>query len=197
MLKLIISLGNPGEKLALSRHNFGFMTLDKLAQNHEQRFIFDKKFNALINQIKFGDRNIILAKPQTMMNNSGQAAAKISRYWQIKPEEILVVHDDNDIPFGQIKLVFNRNSAGHRGVDSIIDHLKTQAFFRLRLGILPETPSELSLEDFVLQPFGQTEQTEISPIIKKTGQIIWSAIEWTGRNPEDLLKLNLISQDTE
>lgn len=172
MIKLIVGLGNPDQKLQNTRHNFGFMIIDAWAKNHGLDFVFNKKFNALIAQHQNDSDKIILAKPQTMMNNSGQSIKKISQYFKIKPEEILVAHDENDLPFGNLKLVFNKSAAGHHGVESIVDRLKTQDFFRLRLGIAPQASSNLSLEDFVLQDFSPPEQQVLPDIIKKATEII-------------------------
>jgi len=172
MIKLIAGLGNPDQNLKNTRHNFGFMIIDAWAKSHDLDFVFNKKFNALIAQ----GNKIILAKPQTMMNNSGQSIKRISQYFKIKPEEILVVHDENDLPFGNLKLIFNKSAAGHRGVESIIDQLKTQAFYRLRLGITPQTSTNLSLEDFVLQNFSPQEQNSLPDIIKKATEIISIAL---------------------
>lgn len=114
--RLIIGLGNPGEKYRLTYHNVGFLFIDYLKQKDE-------------------DKNFILLKSKVFMNKSGQAVLKAMRYFQVKPEEILVVHDDSDIELGKSKLSLGRGSAGHKGVQSIIDELKTKNFWRLRIGI--------------------------------------------------------------
>jgi len=193
MIKLIAGLGNPGQNLQNTRHNFGFMIIDVWAKNRGLDFVFNKKFNALIAQSREQKflfptfDKIILAKPQTMMNNSGQSIKKISQYFKIKPEEILVVHDENDLPFGNLKLIFNKSAAGHRGIESTTNQLKTQSFFRLRLGIAPQVSTNLSLEDFVLQDFSPQEQQSLPDIIKKATEIISIATNTSADNPDQLV----------
>ncbi|OIO47403.1 MAG: aminoacyl-tRNA hydrolase [Candidatus Portnoybacteria bacterium CG06_land_8_20_14_3_00_39_12] len=192
MVKLIVGLGNPDQKLQNTRHNFGFMVIDAWAKNSGIGFVFNKKFNALIAQNReqkflFPTDKVILAKPQTMMNNSGQSIKKICQYFKIKPEEILVAHDENDLPFGNLKLIFDKSTAGHRGVESIINQLKTQAFFRLRLGIAPQASANLSLEDFVLHDFNPQEQQSLPNIIKKATEIISATLDMSADNPDQLI----------
>lgn len=183
MIELIVGLGNPDQNLQNTRHNFGFIVIDAWAKSHALNFVFNKKFNALIAQ----NNKVILAKPQTMMNNSGQSIKKISQYFKIKSEEILIVHDENDLLFGSVKFIFGKSAAGHRGVESIINQLKTQAFFRLRLGITPQAPTNLSLEDFVLQGFSPREQQILPSIIKKAIERISIAINASTSTPDQLV----------
>lgn len=154
--KLIIGLGNPGEKYKKTRHNIGFILLDLLAEEMNAKFEFNSNFNAEIAEFKSGTEKIILCKPQTFMNNSGQAVSKLINYYKINPQDFLVIHDEIDLPFGRIKTASDSSSAGHKGVQSIIDYLQTQEFKRIRFGINQEK-NKLSTELFVLKNFSKDE----------------------------------------
>ena len=154
--KLIVGLGNPGEKYKKTRHNIGFMLLDKLVENLSLDFKFNANFNAEIAENKENNEKIIFCKPQTFMNNSGQAVSQLASYYKIEAKDILVVHDEIDLPFGEIREAFNSGSAGHKGVQSIIDHLGTKEFKRLRFGIKNEQ-NQLSTDVFVLKDFSKEE----------------------------------------
>jgi len=133
-MKIIAGLGNPGSEYQDTRHNIGFMVIEKLAKElatEEVVWKEDEKFNALV--AKAGD--VILLKPITFMNSSGVAVAKIMRYYKLKPSDVWVVHDDMDLPLGKIRIRQKGSSGGHRGVDSLIHELKTDGFVRFRLGI--------------------------------------------------------------
>ena len=156
-MKLIIGLGNPGTKYEKTRHNIGFMVLDVLIKNEQ-----------------FDSKKVKLIKPQTFMNNSGQEVKKITDYYKIKPEDIIVIHDDIDLPLGKIKIQQNRSSAGHKGVQSIIDSLGTKDFTRMRIGIRPEELIQ-ETEKFVIQKFTQEEQDIINETIKKAATLVATA----------------------
>lgn len=176
-MKLIIGLGNPGKQYQNSRHNLGFRIIDVLRQDLEfEDWQSAKKFHSSISRGVFADKKIILAKPETFMNDSGKTARLLADYYQIKPEQILVIHDEADLPFGEIRCQTSRGPAGHRGVESIINHLKTNDFCRLRIGISPKGGTDQSLEDFVLEKFTLQEEELIPEIIKRTLEIIKTEI---------------------
>lgn len=172
-MKIIVGLGNPGENYQKTRHNIGFMFLDYLA-GEEAVWKFNKKFKAYI--LEKGD--LVLVKPQTFMNNSGLAVRAFLDYYKLLPKklgifakgnidlsEILtVVHDDLDIEFAKHKTSVNASSAGHNGVESIIRHLKTKNFTRIRFGIKNELKAKIPGEKFVLQRFSGEEISEINDI---------------------------------
>ena len=133
-MKLIIGLGNPGEEYENTRHNLGFIIVDRIARDSDSEFSFEKKFNAEIAKSKVDDTSVILAKPHTFVNKSGEAARKLKLFYKTKTENIIVIHDDLDMEFGTFKLSFAKDSGGHRGVQNIIDNLKTNKFWRLRIG---------------------------------------------------------------
>ena len=139
-IRLIIGLGNPGPDYKNTRHNMGFLFIDKLAESLEATdFEYKKKLDSEIAEINYKlkaiSHKLILVKPQTFMNKSGEAVSAVVKFYKVKPENILVVHDDVDIEWGNFKISFGRSSAGHKGVESIIKALKTKNFWRLRIGI--------------------------------------------------------------
>lgn len=138
IVKLIIGIGNPGREYENTRHNVGFLFLDFLAKKVEGEFALDKKISALTAKgsvsLKHKKVNLILAKSESYVNTSGIVIAKLKTAFKVKPEDIIIVQDDIDIPFGNSKLSFDRNSGGHRGIESVIKSLKTKKFYRLRIG---------------------------------------------------------------
>lgn len=173
---LIVGLGNPGDKYENTRHNAGFLVIDGLAKEHSfPEFKLLKKLNALISEGNIQGRKIILAKPQTFMNNSGLAVKKIKTKYKISPEDIIIINDDLDLPFGKIKIARNQGAAGHKGVLSVIDALKTKDFFRLRIGIENEKEKIIGPEKFVLQKFSKEE--DMSQIIKNSAEAIKILLE--------------------
>ena len=192
-MKLIIGLGNPGEKYIETRHNLGWRVIDYLHQNLKlEDWRLAKKFDSLISQRNTNQEKIILSKPQTMMNNSGRAVKALVDYYKISKQDILIVHDEIDLPLGKIKLQQDRSSAGHRGVQSIIDRLGTKDFIRMRIGIAPriknqESPKQnksaaeqvriKNTERFVLEKFTEQEEEIIQKSIKKAAQIIETAMK--------------------
>jgi peptidyl-tRNA hydrolase, PTH1 family len=168
---LIAGLGNPGKEYEKTRHNYGFMVIDRLAErNGFPLFKLSKEYRALISM----EGDIILAKPQTYMNESGKAIKSIASYYKIEPKDIIVIHDDADIPLGEIKVAEGRSSAGHKGVQSTIDELGTKDFQRIRMGMDSEDPSYKEpvergegLEAVVLKNFSKDEEPVVSKAIEE------------------------------
>lgn len=134
-MKLIIGLGNPDERYQNTRHNVGFMFLDYLAKKIDANdFAEDKKSNALVSKSKIEKTSVILAKPLSYVNKSGEVVLRLIKNYKLKINNLIVVHDDLDIEFGSFKNSFEKNSGGHKGVESIIKALKTNKFYRLRIG---------------------------------------------------------------
>ncbi|OGZ35007.1 MAG: aminoacyl-tRNA hydrolase [Candidatus Portnoybacteria bacterium RIFCSPHIGHO2_02_FULL_40_23] len=177
-MKLVIGLGNPGNKYEKTRHNLGFLAIDELRRNLKFGiWNLDKKFKSLISKKSFNNQKVILAKPQTYMNNSGEAVKLMLDYYKINLGNLFIVHDDIDLPLGKILVQEERGSAGHNGVQSVIDALKTKDFTRIRMGIKPKNSREkLDTEKFVLERFSGEEEKIIQETIKKAGQIIMAAI---------------------
>lgn len=166
-MRAVIGLGNPGKQYLRTRHNAGFMALDFLAEKLGLTFSFNKKFNAEIAEGKTGKEKIILVKPQTFMNESGRAVRTICDFYKIQPKEILVIHDDKDITLGEFKKQTNRGSAGHNGVESVIQALKSKNFTRLRLGVKPEKEIK-DTADFVLAKFTVKEMKVVEQVLAES-----------------------------
>ena len=153
---LIVGLGNPGRQYALNRHNVGFHVVNLLAEEND--WTFDETRNqALLARGQMEETKVALVKPQTYMNLSGQAVAGLMAYYRVDLDRLLVVLDDNDLPLGRLRLRPQGSAGGHKGLASIIEHLSTSEFCRLRIGIRnEEQPRELA--DFVLAKFSQKER---------------------------------------
>lgn len=162
---IIIGLGNPGEQYKNTRHNVGFQAVNKIAENFQfPIFNFQSKSNAEISQGEIAGKKIILAKPQTFMNESGKAVQEIIKN---KPEgDLIIVHDDVDLPVGKIKIVKERGSAGHKGVESIIKSIGNDGLVRFRIGVGAEKNSQAM--DIVLKNFSESEQKIIDLAVQKT-----------------------------
>lgn len=159
MTKLVIGLGNPGEEYKNHRHNIGFIIIDKLAQNLSLKFDNNKK-KSLFTRAKLNNTDFILLKPQTFMNLSGESALYISKFFNIKPEDIIVVYDDMDIPFGTFKIKKGGSSGGHNGIKSLIAQLQTDDFIRIRVGIGRPSFGK-KVNDYVLSSFSKSERENI------------------------------------
>lgn len=187
---LIIGLGNPGEEYENTKHNIGREIVKNCAKKCDvdgnprtkrakrssyDGFDFDKKSNALVAQAKIEKEKIVFALPETFMNKSGLAVSALAKFYKIKPEQIFVINDDIDLPIGKIKISFARSSAGHKGVEHIIKNLKTNEFYRLRIGIGQKKKTKQAME-IVLKKFSAKEADEIKKVIKKTCDAIICAI---------------------
>ncbi len=174
-MNIIIGLGNPGEKYSHTRHNAGFLALDNFSEYAErkgaQNLGTQKKFQSAIREIIFSGKSgaanlnsekILLAYPQTFMNESGAAVKELLGFYKLSTENILVLHDDIDLPLGTIKFTESSGSAGHNGIKSIIENLGTQQFRRIRIGIETRTDKNIPPTDaFVLQNFSEEELSKI------------------------------------
>lgn len=159
MTKLIIGLGNPGEEYKNHRHNIGFIIIDKLAQNLSLKFDNNKK-KSLFTRTKLNNIDLILLKPQTFMNLSGESAIYISKFFNVKPEDIIVVYDDMDIPFGTFRIKKGGSSGGHNGIKSLIAQLQNDDFIRVRVGIGRPSFGK-KVNDYVLSSFSKSERENI------------------------------------
>jgi PTH1 family peptidyl-tRNA hydrolase len=135
-MKLIVGLGNPGKEYKKTKHNIGFMAMDLLADKmRSDDFSKEDKFKSELTCFELDGEKVFLAKPSTFMNLSGEAVQKIASYYKIDPKDIAVVHDELDLPAGEIKVSFGRGAAGHNGVRSVIEKLGTEEFLRVRIGV--------------------------------------------------------------
>lgn len=162
---LIAGLGNPGLEYKQSRHNFGFMTLDLLAD--ELNIPLKRvKFKSIIGEGNLAGKRIVLAKPLTFMNESGSAIAPLLRYFKVPLENLLVIHDDLDLPLGTLRIRQSGGAGGQRGMASIINHLGTQDFARMRLGI-GRPNGQMDPVDYVLQRFTKAEEPIKEIVLKQ------------------------------
>lgn len=168
-MKLVVGLGNPGKKYEKTRHNIGFVAVDavqsqlkKIGQMSDWKI--NKSFNALIAEGHVSGNKVILAKPLTFMNRSGDAVGLIKHYYSLESKDVLVVHDDKDIALGTVQYQFKRGHAGQNGVRSIIEQLGTNEFYRLRIGIKTNLLEQVDTGDFVLGKFSLKEKLELKHI---------------------------------
>ena len=164
---MIVGLGNPGREYEGTRHNIGFIFLDQLAEKYTIS-LTTRKFQAVFGSGVINEQNVILVKPMTYMNLSGQAVAQISKYYKIPPQRILVISDDLDLPVGKMRLRAKGGSGGQRGHKSIIESLKTENYPRLRIGIGKPERGEVS--DYVLSKFSHQERKSIDVVLQNTQQ---------------------------
>ena len=161
--KLIVGLGNPGLSYAASRHNIGFTVLKSLAGSLKINFKRDSSASALVAKPRGGQPDLILALPQTYMNLSGIAVKALLKKFKVSPEDLLIVCDDLDLELGRMKIRVQGSSGGQRGMDSIIEHLGTQDFSRLRIGIgRPKNSQDAA--DYVLSGFSRQEKAAVKQI---------------------------------
>lgn len=153
---LIVGLGNPGREYRSTRHNIGFLVIDRLAQDL-QCSLSKVQNKAIVGMCKLGDSKVILAKPQTFMNLSGMSVSSLIRFYKIDLNHLLLIHDDVDLPYGQIRIRPGGGSAGQKGVESIIQQLGTKEFSRMRMGI-GQPPGRMDSADYVLQSFSKDEE---------------------------------------
>jgi PTH1 family peptidyl-tRNA hydrolase len=161
---LIFGLGNPGSRYQFTRHNVGFMVLEKLAAQLEME-LRQKSFDALWGKGKLKGKNVILAMPQTYMNLSGKAVRKLLAFFKADINNLIVIHDDLDLPFGTVRLKTGGGNAGHKGLESIVEQLGSSDFMRVRIGI--GKPAEKArIESYVLERFEPKEEAVLKPIIQ-------------------------------
>jgi PTH1 family peptidyl-tRNA hydrolase len=162
---LIIGLGNPGREYRGSRHNVGFMVIDTLA-NRLDLPLSRRQADALVVDGRIGERKIILAKPQTYMNLSGRSVSSLVRFYKVPETQLLVLHDDLDLPLGAIRIRPGGGSGGHRGMKSIIEQLGTQEFPRQRIGIGRPSGAR-DPADYVLSDFGNDEELMLTGVLER------------------------------
>jgi PTH1 family peptidyl-tRNA hydrolase len=177
-MKLIIGIGNPDPQYLQTRHNVGFLFLDYLAKKiGANDLVEDKKSNALISKSKIEKTSVVLAKPLCYVNKSGEVVAKLARFYKVKPKDVIVVQDDLDIEFGSFKNSFEKNSGGHKGIESVIKSLKTNKFHRLRIGTSvralekareqSDTKRDKFVMEFVLGKFSPKDQEVVKKMFPK------------------------------
>ena len=169
---LIVGLGNPGEEYADTRHNVGFMCVDEFARkNNFDPWINKKDLKCELTQATIGDTRVFLCKPQTFMNLSGEAVQAVSHFYKLNNDQIVVVHDELDINFGQIRMRIGGSAAGNNGIKSVSQHIG-EDYGRVRVGIGPKTPAQMDTADFVLQDFSRTEQEQLGALTREVSAVL-------------------------
>jgi len=153
---LMVGLGNPGAEYAKTRHNAGFLLVEKLAERWKANWTLEKKFNARVARADRSEGRVLLCEPQTFMNSSGESVAPLAQFFRVPLSRLLVAVDDADIPFGEIRLRPSGSSGGHHGLESIEKHLGTREFARLRIGIGRKDGAR-EITDYVLGRFSAAE----------------------------------------
>ena len=160
MIKLIVGLGNPGSQYEKTRHNAGFLFLDLLAANYDGLWRQESKFHGTLASCVINSQKVLLLKPTTFMNRSGQAVSSMTRYYKLSPEQVLVVHDELDFMAGTVKLKKGGGHAGHNGLRDIIAHLDSRDFYRLRIGINRPNAGK-AVADYVLSAPSKIDRNAI------------------------------------
>ena len=180
----VVGLGNPGEEYEKTRHNTGFMVVDFLA-GKQARWEKSEKAHCLYFWTTINKKKVEFIKPQTFMNKSGLSIAYAQKKYKIKLENIIIIYDDIDLPFGTFKISFNRGSGGHKGLESIVKALKSKEFVRIRVGITPATPGgklkkskgEKKVLDFILSDFKKKELETLKKLSKKIDEALIMIME--------------------
>ncbi len=160
-MKIVIGLGNPGDEYKLTRHNAGYLAVDYLAEHFEcEAWSLMKKTNCFVADCTFEGTKFLFAKPNSFMNESGQCVFALLKWYKMDPTDLIVIHDDTDLAVGGMKIQSNRGSAGHKGIASIISHVGSQDFERIRLGVRPDGDDTSSI-DLVLKNFSPDDYKKL------------------------------------
>lgn len=168
-MKMVVGLGNPGRQYAQTRHNVGFMTIDELAARHGASSA-SERMSAWTARARIGDADVLLVKPQTFMNLSGEAVGRLWRWHKMALEDVLVVGDDIDLPFGKLRLRERGSAGGHNGLKSIFAHLGSQEVARLKIGI--GRPDQREARDYVLSTFTPGEREELPLVLARAADAV-------------------------
>jgi PTH1 family peptidyl-tRNA hydrolase len=173
-MKIVIGLGNPGMKYERTRHNIGFLVADELA-GRAGASLSQEKHHALMGRARIGDEAVVLAKPQTFMNDSGRSVAALARDSYADPGDVIVVHDELDLPLGTVRIKTGGGHGGHNGLRSVIEHLGSADFVRVRLGI-GRPPADADAADYVLSPFGAEERAAAADAVTRAADAVMMII---------------------
>lgn len=168
---MVVGLGNPGKDYEFTRHNAGFLTLDHIAVEEDIE-IKKLKYKALIGDTVISGHRCLLVKPQTFMNNSGEAVREISQFYKIPPEKIIVIFDDISLPCGKLRIRRKGTDGGHNGIKSIIYHLNSDNFPRIKIGVGAKPHPDYNLADWVLSTFKKDEMEELKKAITKATEVL-------------------------
>lgn len=185
---LFVGLGNPGTQYAKNRHNVGFMVLDSIQEQSAGAYTdYRAKFQGHISEGNVGNQKVVLLKPQTYMNNSGQSVGQVVKFYKIDIDKIVVFHDELDIELGLVRVKHGGGNAGHNGLKSIQAHLGSADFYRVRIGIgRPQHQGQVS--NYVLSDFSKEEIKLLTPIVDFMGDKVWKIIEEDPKSYQGLIK---------
>ena len=178
-MKLVVGLGNPGRKYERTRHNLGFLIVDRIATENEVT-VRKKLCDALVGEGLSDGEKVLLAKPQTYMNRSGEAVQCLARKFGAAPEDLVVIYDDLDLPFGRIRIRPRGSAGGHRGVLSIIEKMAGAPFYRVRVGI-GRPPENMNAEDYVLEPFSALEMSDLNGVVSRAAEAVSALLKEGGQ----------------
>ncbi|WP_328406113.1 aminoacyl-tRNA hydrolase [Nocardia sp. NBC_00403] len=168
---LVVGLGNPGPEYERTRHNVGFMVADVLAERVGGRFAVHKKSGADLLQARLDGRQVLIAKPRSFMNLSGRPVAALARFFSVPLTEVIVIHDELDLPFGAVRLKRGGGEGGHNGLRSVSSALTTKDYLRVRFGV-GRPPGRQDPADYVLKPFSAPERKEVPVIVEQTADAV-------------------------
>ena len=174
-MKLILGLGNPGRSYCWTRHNVGFLLLDCLAKRHGIE-ISRRGMKSLYGRGRIGSEEVILAKPQTFMNLSGEAAQRLLQFFKLEPQKVIVLHDDLDLSWGQVRVRVRGGDGGHKGIRSIMEALGNESFVRFKIGIGRPERSSQDPADFVLEPMTGEKREELKEMIEGNAEALETLI---------------------
>lgn len=176
-MKIILGLGNPGKKYESTWHNIGFLALDEFQKKHNfPDFSFSNKFDSFISEEQISGEKIILAKPNTYMNESGKAASALLDFYKSPVSDLIVVHDDVDLLLSKIKISQGAGSAGHKGIESILSRVNSPNFLRIRIGISPDLVKTKKAQDFVLTKMGGSNKKVAKDAIENANEALFLII---------------------
>ncbi|HSH55836.1 MAG TPA: aminoacyl-tRNA hydrolase [Candidatus Limnocylindrales bacterium] len=170
---LIVGFGNPGTQYDTTRHNIGFACLDAFVNKTPElgQWVEKKDLKCHLASGQLGETRVLAIKPTTFMNLSGEAVQAVAHFYKVPLDQIIVIHDELDVAFGQIRLRVGGSAAGHNGIKSVTHHLG-EAYGRIRIGIGPKTPEQIDSADFVLQKFSQEEQAQMPALTREVNAIL-------------------------
>ena len=192
-MQLVVGLGNPGSKYCLTRHNIGFMVIDAIAQSYgDGQFKSEKKAHTC--KVRMGTELVLLAKPQTFMNLSGESVSQLMNFYNIDLDQLLVIHDEIELDFLGLRFQKNRGHAGHNGVRNIHQHLGSNLYHRLKVGVGRSKNPAMDVADYVLQDFDSLEQAELPDFLAYCRESVFTyavegfekaATKFNRRNPNE------------
>lgn len=174
-MKIVVGLGNPGKEYETTKHNIGFMVIDAIAAK-EAHTPWKEDFNALISTIQVDGEKVLLVKPQTFMNSSGESVGPLMRYYKVEPQDVYCIYDDMDLPVGKLRIRPNGSAGGHNGIKSLIAHIGTHEFPHFRFGIGRPLP-QWTVIDHVLAPFPKDQMDKVEKGIDDMVKAVLGTLE--------------------